>query len=154
MNRHHVIEYTPQKDTPQILFLRARIKAEDLSIDLKALNARKQKLVERVNNMVRYIHETAHCRSRTIASYFGDLTVQDCGICDNCLRRKKSHLSKEAFDSINYRIVNSVKNQSIHTKDLLHHLKGIKKEEAWEVINFLQSENKIELDKAGWIRLK
>lgn len=154
LHGYRIIEYQPQKDTPQLLFLRNRVKAEDISIDIKAFNNRKEKFIIRINRMIRYIHETVECRSRIIASYFGDHNIQDCGICDNCLRQKSIHLSKEEFDTINNRIVDSVKDQSIHTKELLQHLKGIKKEKAWKVLSFLQAENKIELDKTGWVRLK
>jgi RNA:NAD 2'-phosphotransferase (TPT1/KptA family) len=47
-----------------------------------------------------------------------------------------------------------MKDKSIHTKELLQQLKGIKKEKAWKVLHHLHAENKIELDKAGWVRLK
>ena len=154
LHGNRIIEYTPQKDSPQLLFLRNRVKTEDLSIDVKALNNRREKFIARIANMIRYIHETVICRSKVIASYFGDQKVKDCGICDNCLRQKSIQLSREEFESINLRIVNSVKEQSIHTKELLQNLKGIKKEKAWKVISFLQAENKIELDKTGWIHLK
>jgi len=36
----------------------------------------------------------------------------------------------------------------------LEQLKGIQKEKAWKVLHHLQAENKIELDKGGWVRLK
>ena len=104
--------------------------------------------------MVQYVQETNECRSKMIGSYFGDRELNDCGICDNCLRQRPVHLSKEEFDHINNRIVHSMKNQSIHTKDLLEQLKGIRKEKAWKVLHHLHAENKIELDEAGWVRLK
>lgn len=153
---HHkgIIEYVPQKDAPQLYFLRNRIKAEDLSIDMQALHERKKKFSARINSMIHYIHQTVLCRSKVIASYFGDDTIKDCGICDNCLTQKSILITRQEFDFINKRIVDSIKSQSIHAKELLQHLKGIKKEKAWKVINFLQTENKIELDKAGWVRLK
>jgi hypothetical protein len=47
-----------------------------------------------------------------------------------------------------------MKDQSLHTKELLQRLVGVNKEKAWKVLNHLQAENKIELDKAGWVRLK
>ena len=154
LHNYRIIEYIPQRDTPQLLFLRNRIKAEDLSIDIKAFNNRKEKFIERIHSMVHYINETVVCRSKITASYFGDHKIKDCGICDNCLRQKSIHLSKEEFEAINNRIVSSVKEQAIPAKELLQSLKGIKKEKAWKVISFLQAENKIELDKTGWIRLK
>jgi len=149
-----LIEYIPQKDTPQLLFLRSRIKAEDLFIDMPAFNKRKEKYIERIRAIISYINENADCRSRMIASYFGDESLTDCGICDNCLRQKAITLSKEEFETINDRIINSIKSQPVNTKELLQGLGGIKKEKAWKVINFLQAENKIEVDRSGLIRLK
>ena len=48
--------------------------------------------------MIQYVHETTECRSKLIGSYFGDHELNDCGICDNCLRQRSIHLSKEEFD--------------------------------------------------------
>ena len=154
LHRYNIIEYIPQKDSSQLLLLRARIKAEDLSIDMQALNKRKERFEGRVHNMIQYVQQTTECRSKRIGSYFGDDRLSDCNICDNCLRKRTVHLSKEEFDNINSRIINSMKDQSIHTRDLLQQLDGINKEKAWKVLQHLQAENKIELDKAGWVRLK
>ena len=154
LHHHRIIEYTAQKDTPQLFFIRSRIKADDVSLNMKTFNSRKENYITRVNAMINYIHERAECRSKIIASYFGDHKVSSCGICDNCLQQKSIRLSKEEFDDINDRIVNSVRENSIQTKDLLQQLAGINKQKAWRVLNFLQAENKIELDDAGWIRLK
>jgi ATP-dependent DNA helicase RecQ len=154
LNYHRIVEYTPQKDTPRLFFIRSRIKADDVSLNMKTFNSRKENYITRVNAMINYIHEGAECRSKIIASYFGDHKVSSCGICDNCLQLKSIRLSKEEFDSINDRIVNSVRENSIQTKDLLRQLAGINKQKAWRVLSFLQAENKIEMDDAGWIRLK
>jgi len=154
LHRYNVIEYVPQKDSSQLLLLRTRTKADDLSIDMEAFNKRKERFAGRVRSMIQYVHESTECRSKLIGSYFGDHELNNCGICDNCLNQRSLHLSKEEFDSINSRIVNSMRDQSIHTKELLQQLKGIKKEKAWKVLHHLHAENKIELDKAGWVRLK
>jgi ATP-dependent DNA helicase RecQ len=154
LHRYNIIEYIPQKDSSQLLLLRARIKAEDLSIDMQAFNKRKERFEGRVHNMIQYVQQTTECRSKRIGSYFGDDRLNDCNICDNCLRKRTVHLSKEEFDNINSRIINSMQDQSIHARDLLQQLDGINKEKAWKVLQHLQAENKIELDKAGWVRLK
>ncbi|HEV7779852.1 MAG TPA: ATP-dependent DNA helicase RecQ [Chitinophagaceae bacterium] len=149
-----VLEYIPQKDTPQLVLLRNRIKAEDISIDMVALNKRKEQFQRRMKQMVSYVKEEKKCRSAVIGAYFGDTAIQPCGICDNCHRQKATTLSKEEFDALHHRIVNMVKYESLHTKDLLLKLNGVKKEKAWKVIEFLQAENKIEMDAGGWVRLK
>ena len=149
-----IIQYDPQKDTPQLYLLRNRIKAEDIRIDMAAYNKRKEQFQQRMKQMVTYVKEEAECRSRIIGSYFGDATIRACGICDNCLKQKAAVLTKEEFEALHHRIINMVKYESLHTKELLLKLNGIKKEKAWKVIEFLQAENKIEMDKNGWVKLK
>lgn len=154
LHRFGIINYRPQKDNPQILLLRSRIKAEDLAINMHGYNLRREKFRIRSSQIIRFVKEKTECRSRIIAAYFGDDTTRSCGICDNCLRIKSVILSQEEFESINHRIINTVKYEPMHTKELLLKLSGIKKEKAWKVIEFLQAENKIEMDKSGWVRMK
>jgi ATP-dependent DNA helicase RecQ len=154
LQRFGIIEYTPQKDTPQLLLLRNRIKAEDITINMVSYNKRKEQFLQRMKQMVSYVKEVVECRSQIIGSYFGDSKIRTCGICDNCLRQKATTLSKEEFETLHHRIINMVKYESLHTKDLLLKLNGIKKEKAWKVIEFLQAENKIEMDASGWVKLK
>jgi ATP-dependent DNA helicase RecQ len=154
LQRFGIIEYTPQKDTPQLLLLRHRIKAEDITINMVAYNKRKEQFQQRMKQMVKYVKEVVECRSQIIGSYFGDTAIRPCGICDNCFRQKASNLTKEEFETLHHRIINMVKYESLHTKDLLLKLNGIKKEKTWKVLEFLQAENKIEMDNIGFITLK
>ena len=153
---HHsgIIEYMPQKDTPQLLLLRNRVRAEEISIDMTAYNERKNQFQKRVKQMAEYVTEESKCRSIIIASYFGDTATPACGICDNCLKRKAAPITKEEFESLQHRIINMVKYESLHTKELLLKLNDTKKEKTWKVLEFLQSENKIEMDDSGLVRLK
>jgi ATP-dependent DNA helicase RecQ len=149
-----IIEYLPRKDTPQLFFPVNRIKAEELSINMVAYNQRKEKFIRRVKQMIAFTKEQIKCRGRVIGSYFGDDALKACGICDNCLRQKATTLSKEEFEAIHLKIQHITQKQTIHIKELLSELNGIKKEKAWKVIEFLQAENKIELDNAGYVKLK
>jgi ATP-dependent DNA helicase RecQ len=89
-----------------------------------------------------------------IGIYFGDKRIGNCGICDNCLRLRKLSLSKEEFESIHNNIVSRLQQGSLRAKELLTELNGVKKEKAWEVLEFLQAENKIEMDESGMVTLK
>ncbi len=149
-----IISYQPQKDTPQLLLLRNRIKAEDIVINMQAYEKRKELFQKRMKQMLGYVKEETGCRSLIIGSYFGDNNIPSCGICDNCLRQKAATLSKEEFETLHHRIINIVKYETLHTRDLLLKLNGIKKEKVWKVIEFLQAENEIEMDKTGWVKLK
>lgn len=149
-----LIDYLPQKDTPQLFLLRSRIKAEDLVIDMTQYNRRKEEFHKRMKQMIRYVKEDMQCRSRFIGLYFGDNKIKACGICDNCLKHKSTRLTKDEFDTIHHRIINMVKYEPLHTRELMLKLNGINKEKAWKVLEFLQVENKIEMDYNGKINLK
>ena len=154
LHQSGIINYSPQKDTPQIFLLKNRVKAEDLLINISGYTQRKEKFVARIKSMIDYTIETVKCRSRITANYFGDTEIKDCGICDNCLRKKEITLTREEFENIHTRIMQVMNTKSLPAKELLHQLSGIKKEKAWKVIDTLQAENKISIDREGSIRLK
>ena len=154
LHQYGVIQYEPQKDTPQLYFPRNRIKTEDLSINMDLYHKRKEKFVARVKNIIQYVSELVTCRSKMIGSYFGDNKLHNCKVCDNCLRQKKVHIDEKEFEKISNRIQTVLAPQPLPSKELMDQLGAIKKEKAWKVIEFLQAENKLEVDNAGWVRLK
>ena len=149
-----ILEYSPQKDSPQIYFIQDRVRADDLWINEVNYKKRRDQLSARISAFIRYIDDKKNCRSKMIGNYFGDLKMQPCKICDNCLDHHNHDLTAEEFDKIHKRIMTLINPSPFQSKDLLNHLPGIKKEKAWKVVHFLQAENKIEVDKDGMIRLK
>ncbi len=154
LNQLGIIEYAPQKDKPQLFLLRNRVPVSDFYINTNFYRHRKEKYIDRIKNMVAFINETAICRSKFIGNYFGDLKINNCEICDNCLRYKKTKFSKIEFEKINSQIQLVLKTAPISSKKLLLQLKEFKKEKILIVIEFLQAENKIEIDKTGLLKLK
>ena len=149
-----LLQYVPVTDHPQVYFLRDRVRVEELTLDLAAIEKRKQQFQERLGQMKKYIAEELECRSRFIARYFGDEGVRPCGICDNCLRLRSTELSKEEFESVMHRVLNIVKYEHLSIRELLDRVTGIRKEKLWKVIDFLQSENKLSVDDRGRLILK
>ena len=154
LQHYTIIQYSPQKDSPQLIFLKNRVKTEDLFINLSKYEERKKRYIARVDKIIRYTTETKECRSKITANYFGDMKIEDCGICDNCLRKKETALTQEEFKKIHFRIIEIMNKESISAKELLFQLTGVKKEKAWKVLDSLQAENKIAIDHEGLIRLK
>jgi len=154
LTRFGIINYEPQKDSPQLYFPRNRVRVEDLSINMDLYHKRKEKFIARVKNIVQYVQELVTCRSKMIGSYFGDNKLHNCKVCDNCLRQKKVHIDEKEFEKISNRIQTVLAPQPLPSKELMDQLGAIKKEKAWKVIEFLQAENKLEVDNAGWVRLK
>ena len=147
-----IITYTPQTDAPQIIFRKARVPAADLLFNWPLYQKRKGAFEERVQKMLAYIN-TASCRSAYINTYFGDAETGDCGICDNCLRLKKTGLSAKAFQNISEQIVHQLSGSPMPTGELLNGLKNVSTEQAWNVINYLQAEQKLTVNARGEIAL-
>ena len=102
--------------------------------------------------MIDYVR-TKECRSIFINHYFGDSATKTCGICDNCLRVKATHLTTEEFEKIKTSIHNVLSSKAISSVILLEKLSGVNREKAWSVLNFLQAEQKIIVDEKGEISL-
>jgi ATP-dependent DNA helicase RecQ len=147
-----IIQYIPQNTEPQIIFRKNRVAAEDLSFNLMLYYKRRDIFIERANQMIAYT-QTAACRSKTISIYFGEEAAKDCGVCDNCLKKKKSNLSPVELGSIAALILEHLSAHSLTTEELFHKLNGIQKEKAWRVIDFLQAEKKITINEKGLLQL-
>ncbi len=145
-----VVRFVPQKDTPQLYFFRNRVKADELRIDMRSYLERKELYRERIRSFIDFIGSD-RCRSQLVGRYFGDEKIIPCGVCDNCLAQKKQSLSKEDFTHIESRIMTALQLRSLPSHALLQALEGIHKEKVWKVIEFLQAEKKIDVDRAGLI---
>jgi len=148
-----VIEYLPQKETPQIYFILNRAPAQFLHINHENYLQRKQQFELRTAAMLHYLHLQKDCRSKYVSDYFGDTMVKECGICDICLHKKGTSLSEEEFRKIEQRICYYIDKKALPVKDLLASFNGIKKEKIWKVLEFLQGEQKITIDEFGIIKL-
>ena len=147
-----IISYTAQNEEPQIYFKKNRVPIQDLAINTTLYDKRKKSFTRRVETMTTYAKEN-NCRSRFISIYFGEQGARDCGICDNCLRKKATNLSAEEFEKISVVISNQLSQKQLTASELIDELKPVKKEKAWKVIEFMQAERKIEVDSKGVLKL-
>ncbi len=151
LQSYGIIEYLPQKETPQIHFILNRASAQYLSIDQDGYLQRKKQYTERLQKMLQYIRLEKDCRSRFIAAYFGDAAAKDCGICDNCLAQKRKDISASEFKQIEIRIMEQL-HDHITVSGLFLHLDKADKEKIWTVLEFLQGEQLIQVDERGVIK--
>ena len=148
-----IIEYLPQKETPQIHFLVNRAPAAFLHIDQDLYLSKKEAFTTRINTLINFAINPGCCRSVFIGNYFGDIDKSTCGICDYCLAQKKTKLQSAAFTSIEQQLYASLTTSPSLIDQLLITLGKDKEEEIWEVIRFLESENRLILKEDGTIQL-
>ena len=102
--------------------------------------------------MLGYIRDPKQCRSQYIAAYFGDTKVRACGICDHCLANKQGELTTEEFKQIHERIIAIIGKGAVTVPELLQQMNGTHKEKVWQVLNFLQAEQKIAANEKGILK--
>ena len=147
-----ILNYQPQKETPQLYFNTNRAQAEYLAFKQEDYLERKNKYKIRVQHMHDYVLLNKACRSKFIGNYFGDETMKPCGSCDNCLEQKNQQLTDEEFKNISNEILLHIKNEAIDIKGLMFHLKRLKKEKVWKVLDYLQAEGKLTVNKLGSVK--
>lgn len=153
LDQYGIIEYRPQTDLPQLLFLRDRVRAEEITPDSKAREKRKKEFMARVQQLHNYVQERSRCRSQFIGNYFGDDTLPPCGICDNCLRRKTGPLGRDEFEQLQAEIVTLLRPKALRIQELVQKLGPSKKENAWSVLEHMQAEQVLYMDADGRVGL-
>ncbi len=84
-----VADYEPQKTKPTLTFLLPRHDATSLPLDLHGIAARRQRDLDKAAAVVRYVQQIRRCRTQMLLEYFDEITEAECGICDNCLAKKR-----------------------------------------------------------------
>ena len=88
LHERNILTYEPQKDKPQLMLLTPRLDAPTLTVDVLALNQRRERAKANLRAMSEYVQNTTQCRTRIIQGYFGEAPGEACGICDACLKNK------------------------------------------------------------------
>ncbi|WP_298391355.1 ATP-dependent DNA helicase RecQ [Hydrotalea sp.] len=118
LHQYQIIEYVPQKDSPQIFMLLNRAPAASLHINYEQYHARKQMYTQRIQSIIAYAKENLQCRSSMIANYFSAKHIQRCGICDNCIRANRPQLNITEFIKIEQKILSAIPQQGIALNQL------------------------------------
>jgi len=153
LHENGIINYSPQKDVPQLTLLLNRMYADSYMVNIADHLLRKQKFEERVKAIVNFIHDEKTCRSKMIATYFDAPSVESCAVCDNCIRSRSVYLSSAEFETISSGILALVNEGSTTVEVIYTALKGTKKEKIWKVLEYLQSERKIIANQHGDLSL-
>lgn len=148
-----IVNYTPQKDKPQLQFTQGRPSVENLFINPQNRLNRKGEYEKRIQSMLNYIKESMQCRSKTVGIYFGDTESDECGICDVCLWKKGNEISTEEFERIQQLLKQFTANNAVDLKSLLSKAGSKQRERIQMVVNHLVAEEKAIMDSIGNLKL-
>jgi ATP-dependent DNA helicase RecQ len=154
LNSLGILSYQPQKDKPQITLLQNRMYADSFVMNLDNYLKRKELFESRIAAMCSFASNTTECRSQQIALYFNSAIEKKCGICDNCINQQSNSISKEEFEEISGHVFSALGHGPVAAAELVGALTKKRKEKFWKVLDYLQSEQKIILNKQGQLEKK
>ena len=154
IHRLGIIDYTPQKEKPQILFIKNRVTAADLFISETNIKKKRQAYEKRLQAMLGFVENKKICRSKIIANYFNDYNIDRCGVCDNCIHNKQAGITTEEFKAISNEIKKLLNTSAISSAQLYHNLPAFSQKKIGKILKFLQEENEVTVNADGLIRLK
>lgn len=93
LHQAEVLVYHKASDKPQITFLTARMDVNNLPLDVKYIQWRKEVALAKAKAVKEYVESIHVCRTRLIQKYFDEISYEDCGACDICLSRNKKRKS-------------------------------------------------------------
>jgi ATP-dependent DNA helicase RecQ len=152
LNKFQIVCYDPQKETPQVYYNQPRRKSADIRIDEKMYSFRKDQYLKRVHGILEYVRTTG-CRSVAIAEYFGEKGAENCGICDNCVKKEKEKLSPSEFEFIYQKLKLGTQSEPLTARALFDLFSDIHSDHLRKVIDFMQAENKLVVDEEGIVHI-
>jgi len=127
LDQFEILSYQKQTDQPLLTFIRPRYQTENLIIDKKHLEERKQIYQQKMLGMLDFV-ESKQCRSMQLLQYFEETDAQKCGVCDICLQEKRDD-NKQLKSQMNLAIIRALKLEKLTLLQLLKTLKlGSEKE--------------------------
>lgn len=157
--RQHIIRYVPSSFSPILTLLCDRVPKRDLYIAPDSYLFRRQSAEERMEAMMNYALLEDGCRSSYIEEYFGESETKPCGVCDNCIARRK----RDAAASLGVvgeravtpeRVVEIIaERDGISPRDLCREFCADSSRVA-EVVEELMEREKIYTDRGGILRIK
>ncbi|MCX6306542.1 MAG: RecQ family ATP-dependent DNA helicase [Bacteroidetes bacterium] len=144
--RLQILDYIPQTDKPQVIYLQERLDTRDLTISPENYKDRLRDAGKRLEKMISYAEETNKCRSQVLLAYFGESQAKRCGKCDVCIERNKVSLNEMEFDSIVSLIKPVLKARPCTLEELVDAADPVNEDKVIRAIQWLVDNEKISVD--------
>jgi ATP-dependent DNA helicase RecQ len=155
LHRLQIADYRPQKERPQLQYLKERLEGSQFSMNKKNYEARKQVYIERLEKMIAYLKAESGCRSTYLSAYFGDSNAQSCGICDHCLAEKKKSQPKDPDALLRQIILEKLLPGPIAADEIKSWSNSTQSpQQIMKLLEEMVTEEEIFIDEAGYVRLR
>lgn len=109
LHQLNIVDYLPQKDSPQVIFTMPRQDAEHLPLNHQRMKARREQAMQQAGSMIDFAQNTTRCRMNFMQEYFGESVLETCGNCDVCIEKKKK-TETEKIKIVREKIIRALEN--------------------------------------------
>jgi len=149
----NVVTYEAQKEKPQIVFVHARYEASELPLNGQHLSTRRSLAIQKAKSVTDYVNNNVQCRTQQLLYYFDEINEQLCGVCDNCVERKRKYHQDEHFQEIRSEIIKVLGSETLSLDNVLKALKTYKKEHVVDSIRKMLDIEELQYDDFGSLKL-
>lgn len=148
-----IINYTPQKDKPQLTFLKERSPINDIPIDMKLLKARQLVATQKCEAIITYATHKYRCRQQILLEYFEEISYVFCNKCDICLAMKKRRSIQIDYERYKEIVKEELKKSPQTINYLVDFLKTEVEQDAIDIIQTMLYFEDIRCDSSGWLTI-
>jgi len=91
LEKFDILIYDKQKDKPQLTFLTPRFDLRELPLQELEIKNRQERDLQKAKAVKHYMEHSNRCRTQLLLEYFNEITDDECGVCDNCLKKKRQN---------------------------------------------------------------
>jgi len=153
LEKLEVLEYQQQNDKPQLVFTTPRIDASKLPINVRDMEERKKSDLEKVRSVTGYATQNKRCRTLVLLDYFGEVSDEECGVCDVCLKKKKEKSKEDQFSLLRKSILSELEKSPKNFDDLILQIPASTREEVLEVLRQMLDAGEVSMNDKGTIFL-
>jgi len=148
-----IVDYRPQKEKPQLVFLRERVGADNLQLDAKRYAFLRDRQRERLAAMLAYAEEPL-CRGQQLLAYFDERDAPPCGRCDVCLHRHRTEPNATELEELRTTLRELLAAGPLRLADLAGRLPAAKRPLLGRALDILADEGDIHIapgDRVSWV---
>ncbi|MDR0682113.1 MAG: RecQ family ATP-dependent DNA helicase [Dysgonamonadaceae bacterium] len=145
LSAQSIIHYVPARKVPTIYYLQNREELKYLEIPRPVYEERKDRLKERIENVIYYGTSSEICRSNILLKYFGEKDAPDCGHCDVCLSKKSKSSGSSQIRSIINEILARVSEKEMKVEELIRSMNYPDKQ-VIQALRFLSDNKQIHIE--------
>lgn len=132
-----IVDFISNHNDTLLIFNEVREDDRTINRVVKFLEIQNELKTRKLQEVIHYITNTEHCKSRIILDYFGEKNTENCGICSFCIQSKKE---VNTIKSILPQVLEKLSNKPYSSRELVNLLNCTEEELIFALKELLEEE--------------